>query len=234
VPVRVSCPHCRTPCLVAEQHQGVPLKCGRCGRTFTMRADPKATMRIEAPVLRVRLDLGAAASSRQGNEDSYLVQRLVCCNLEERHELAVLMVANGSQVISAAAAALAPLLDKLLSGGGKEAADTAETLAGACKTLCSAAAIAVIHDGRVALSGVGKCPVYHYSGGRLNRLKGDPLYLAAGDWLFLACKGQPAAFDAATLQAEIAAAHSSAVDLAQRLVQRAGEDTCTVVVARGV
>lgn len=190
-------------------------------------------MRIEAPARRVRLDIGAAASARPGNEDSYLVQRLVCCNLEERHELAVLVVAAGSGVISAVAAALAPLLDKLLSAANKDAAAAAEILSTACKSLTSAAASAVICDGRIAMSCMGACSIYHHSGGRLTRLKGEPLQLAAGDWLLLACREPPLSLDAAALQAEIAVASSSAVELAQRLAQRAGHDTCTVVVVRG-
>lgn len=227
MPVRVSCPHCRTPCLVAEQHLGVPVKCGRCGRTFTTRANSATTT---PPA---RLDLGAAASSRRrrgGQDDHFLVQRLVCCNLEERHELAVVMVANGSQVIPPIAAALAPLLGNVLNGSVKDIAAAAESLAAACKNASSTAAGAVIWNGQVSIGGVGDCPIYHQSGGRMTRLTGGPMKLAAGDWIVLTFS---VLLDEKALQNEIAKAPSSADELAQRLVERDGTDNCTVVVVRG-
>jgi predicted Zn finger-like uncharacterized protein len=233
VPVRVSCPHCRTPCLVAEQHLGVPVKCGRCGHTFTTRADPKATMRLEAPPPVVRLDIGAATSPRHGRErkeDRFLVQHLVRCNLHERHELAALVVADGGRVIPAAVAALAPLLGEVHNGTSKNVPHAAETIAAACQTLSATLAVAVIWNGQVSIGGVGDCPIYHQSGGRLTRLRRGPLKLAAGDWLVIACDDP---LDEAVLQTEIAVTRSSAVELAQRLVERSGSDNGTVVAVRG-
>ncbi|MGH7173490.1 MAG: hypothetical protein ACRELG_24675 [Gemmataceae bacterium] len=233
MPVRVSCPHCRMPCLVAEQHLGVPVKCGRCGRTFTTRGDPKATMRLEAAAPPARLDIGAATAPKRGRErkeDRFLVQHLIRCNLEERHELAVLVVADGSRVIPAAAAALAPLFGNFLNGASNDVVSAAETLAAACKTVDSTVALAVIWNGQGAIGGVGDCPIYHQSGGRMTRPKRGPLKLAAGDWLVLACDFP---LDEAALQTEIAAARSSASELAQLLVERSGRDNGTVVVVRG-
>jgi hypothetical protein len=37
MPVRAHCPHCITPCQVAEQYLGVPIKCAKCGQTFTVQ-----------------------------------------------------------------------------------------------------------------------------------------------------------------------------------------------------
>lgn len=231
MPVRVCCPHCRTFCLVAEQHRGVPLKCGRCGGTFTTRADPKATMACAASAPRVRLDIGAAGSSpssRQGSEDIFLVQHLVYCNLEERHELAVLAATDRNPTISALSAALAPLLDKIVTvASNNNPAAAVETLVGACKDLASTLALAVIWDGLVSMRRIGTGSIYHQSGGRLNRLTGDRCQLAAGDWLILAASPHP--FPANTLQAEIAAACSDAVELAQRLSERAGGEGCTFI-----
>jgi hypothetical protein len=232
VPVRVSCPHCRTPCLVAEQHRGVPVKCGRCGRMFTTRAESTAAAHGDAPAPLVRLDIGAATSpgrTRQYQGNRFLVQHLVSCNPDERHELAVL-VAAGGEVIPAAATALAPLLGNFLNGTSKDTASIAETLAAACKDRSSTVAIAVIWDGRVSIAGIGDCPIYHQSGGRLIRLRRDALKLVAGDWLLIACD---IPLDEATLQTEIAAARASAVELAQRLIERAGGDNGTVVAVRG-
>jgi hypothetical protein len=219
---------------VAEQHCGVPVKCGHCGGTFTTRADPKATKACLAPATPLRLDIGAARSprpSRQGNEDSFLAQHLIYCNLEERHDVAVLAAADGRRVISAVAAALVPPLDEILNGAVKDAAGLAETLATACRDLTSTAAIAVIWDGFVSTSRIGDGSIYHQNGGRLNRPTSDRFRLAAGDWLVLSC-GRPNTLIDDALQAEMAAAPSSALELAERLVERAGD--CTFVVGRGI
>lgn len=227
--VRVRCPHCRTPCMVAEQHLGVPVKCGRCGRTFTARAEV-----APAPL---RLDIGTAstaARARAGTEDRFLVHHLVYCNLEERRELAVLAAA-GAPAIAAVPAALTPLLAALLNGASQDAAKAAAELTALYNNSSSPAAIAVIWDGRLSLGGLGDWPIYHHNGGRLTRLGRGPRKLAVGDWLILACDG-PQALDEAALQAQLAAANPSAVELAQGLLQRlnkiGGRDTGSIVVVR--
>ena len=159
------------------------------------------------------------------------MQRLVCCNLDERHELAVLVVADGSRVIPAAVATLTPLLGNVLNGTSKTPANAVETIATACKNAGAAvAAIAVIWDGQISLDGVGDFPIYHHSGGRLTRLRRGSLKLATGDWLVLACAALP---DEGVVQAEIAAARSSAVELAQRLAERAGSNDSPIILVRG-
>ena len=180
-------------------------------------------MRLEAPAPPVRLDIGAAALPRQGR---FLVQHLVRGNLNDRHELAALVVSDGSGAIPVAAAALAPLLGNVLNGTSKNVPGIADTLVAACKNVTSTAAIAVIWNGEVSMDGVGGCPIYHHSGGRLTRLRRGALKLAVRDWLVLACA---APFDEATLQREIAAVRSSAVELAQRLAAQVGNGPVVVV-----
>ncbi len=222
MPVRVSCPHCRTPCLVAEQHLGVPVKCGRCARTFTTRADSS-----------IRLDIGVAVSPGGAcQEDSFLVHHLVCCNLEERHELAVLGIAGGR--IDTMNAALTPLLNSFLGGPSKDAARVSEAIA-ACKGIDATAAVVVVWDGQVHIGQVGECRVSHQCAGQLVQITRDPLKLAAGDWLMVASASLHTHMDTAALQDEIAKATSSADQLAQQLAERAsqrGSDNCTVVTVR--
>jgi hypothetical protein len=221
---------------VAEQHCGTPVKCAHCGGTFTTRADPKATQACLTPATPFRLDIGGARSprsSRPGNEDSLLVQHLIYCNLEERHELAVLAAADGDRAIAAVAAGLTSLLEEILNGTGKDAIGIAEILAAACKDLTSSLVLAVIRNGWVSMSGIGDGSIYHHNGGRLNRPTCDRFQLASGDWLVLACGSANPSLDDA-LQAEMAAAPSSALELAEHLVERSGGDPCTFVVARGI
>src|SRR5579871_745262 len=105
VSVRVNCPHCQAPCLVAEQHLGRAVRCGRCGRSFTTRAEAEAVTRIDTTV---RLDIGAASAPGSEPAPGFVVQHAVCCNLDKRQEIAVLIVAEES-VLPTAGAALMPL-----------------------------------------------------------------------------------------------------------------------------
>ncbi len=208
--VRVSCPHCQTPCVVSEQHLGVLVQCGRCGRTFTTRADPTTpappTGLAEAPV---RLDIGAATSPgrvRERNEDSFLVQHLMWSNLDEAHELAVLVVADGmggaaagdrasGLVIRTAGAVLAPMLSNVLSGTFADVAGAAAAVAAALreanravwnaaqqdagrKGMGATAAVAVVWDGQVHIGHVGDCRVYQQRAGRLTQITRDQTLVA--------------------------------------------------------
>jgi serine/threonine protein phosphatase PrpC len=154
VPVRVSCPHCRTPCLVADRHLGVPVQCGRCSRSFTTRADPAPSpppqeedrVRGQA-TLPIRLDLGAATSPgrvRDRNEDSLLLQYLAYCNLDVWHELAVLVVADGmggaaagekasGLVIRSIGTALTPLLTQILNDANMDSTNMATAVTAALR-----------------------------------------------------------------------------------------------------
>ncbi|HEY7426156.1 MAG TPA: PP2C family serine/threonine-protein phosphatase [Gemmataceae bacterium] len=224
MPVRVSCPHCRAPCLVAEQHLGVPVQCGRCARTFTTRADPTAARTPATPAEPplVHLDIGGATSPgevRRSNEDSFLVQQLSWCNLDGWHELAALAIANDT---GGAAAVLAPLLSKALNGVAQNAAGVPEAIAVALR---EANAVVMIWDGHVHIGHTGNCRVYHQRAGRLVQI-GHQLKLAVGDWLIVACGD----LDAAALQAEITKTSSSALHRVQQLVERCGQ---TVIAVRG-
>jgi hypothetical protein len=188
---------------VAEQHLGVPVKCGRCGRSFTTRVDTSLQP--------VRLDIGAASTRR------FLAHHLVYWNLDERHELAVLVLADGPG-LGDAAAALAPLLASFLNGTSQDTAGTTQCIAAACKNQ-NTAAIAIICDGLVSIGGVGECPIYHQRGSRLMRLQRDPVKLAAGDWLVLASADSQHPLDESALQREIVAATPSAEALAEHLSQ---------------
>jgi hypothetical protein len=207
--------------MVAEQYLGVPVKCGRCGRSFTTRAD--------APPQPVRLDLGSASSAGRvggGVETGFFSQHLVFYHLDERHELAVLVLV-GTQRFGAAVA-LAPLLSNFIAGAKPDPESVAGSIAAACKTLNAPAAIAIIWDGQVSNGGVGDCPIFHQSGGRLARLRGETVRLTGGDWLVLVGNGSHAPLDEIALQREIAGASPSAAALAERLVQP-GDSTILAV-----
>jgi len=208
VPVRVNCPHCRTPCLVAEHHLGVPVNCGRCARSFTTAAPPL-----------VSLDIGAAASAsgdRPRDELCFLVRRLSWCNLDEPHELAVVVIANG-KALRTAGTALTPMLNM-------EAAASPEALTSTCKALSPTAAAFVIRDGEVQIVNAGGCPLYHHRAGRLAQVT-PPLKLAAGDWLLVS----PKELNSPGVQTEISKSASSAVDLAQRLAELSPDQIAVAV-----
>ncbi len=209
MPVRVRCPHCGTPCAVAEQHLGVPVKCGRCAKSFTTRADPNAKTRVEVPASAMRLELGAATSPgrvRERNEDSFLVQHLVCCNLDAWRELAVLVVADGmggaaggdrasGLVIRTVAAKLTSFISEILNGESKEAGAVADAVADALresnrivwhtaqreaayKGMGATAAVAVVWGEEVSIGHVGDCRVYHEHGGKLSQVTRDQTLVA--------------------------------------------------------
>jgi serine/threonine protein phosphatase PrpC len=139
VPVRVHCPHCITPCQVADQHLGVPVQCYKCGEKFTARpvttaalpkTDPSEEMLPGPP----RLDIGHATTTgkvRKRNEDSFLVKHSAWFNLDQHHEIALLAVADGmggyeagdqasGMTIRSFGSSLSPLLDGALSGQFKD------------------------------------------------------------------------------------------------------------------
>ncbi len=207
MPVRVTCPSCQTPCLVAEQHLAVVVRCGRCRHSFTPRNLPQTA---ESPFATrtgpPRLDIGSATSTgrvRSRNEDSFLVQHLVWSTLDECHEVALLVVADGMGgheaghrasgiVIRAIGSALAPLLGGVLSGQFAEATSKtlAETIVAAmreanravyraansepgCKGMGATVTVALIWNGRVLLGHVGDCRTYHLHGKTLTRVTRD-------------------------------------------------------------
>jgi protein phosphatase len=145
LPVQVYCPHCITPCLVAEQYLSVPVQCHKCREAFTARPVPPTGLPRTDPVpsssTSCRLDIGSASSCgrvRERNEDSLFVQQLTWIAQDQSHEIALIVVADGMGgyaagdqasrlVIRTMGSVLAPLLTGALNGQFKDA--TAPTLA---------------------------------------------------------------------------------------------------------
>jgi protein phosphatase len=103
VPVRAHCPHCITPCQVAEQNLGAPVRCHKCGQTFTVHptalaSKPPTTEPIPQTAGTLRLDVAGVTSigrERSRNEDSFLVQHLTWSDRNDNHQLALVIVADG-------------------------------------------------------------------------------------------------------------------------------------------
>lgn len=143
MPVQIYCPHCTTPCLVADEHLGNPVRCYQCQRTFTPAptALPRTEPAGQASNLSShkgppRLDIGCATSAghvRKNNEDSLLILHQAWSNLGLRHELALLAVADGmggaesgeeasGLTIRTLGSTLTPLLTGALNGQFKDPA----------------------------------------------------------------------------------------------------------------
>jgi protein phosphatase len=211
MPLRIDCPHCKGPCLVAEQHVTAPVTCGWCSRPFTAQTPAAAPAAFAAPGRVQRLDIGSATSSgriRDRNEDSFLVQHLVWSNLDERHEIALLALADGmggyeaghrasGMVIRTVGSVLTPLLGAALSGLNTSTAlsKSAETIDRAlreanaailgqaksdpgCKGMGATAEVVLIWDGRAQIGHVGDCRVYHHRDGRLTQVTRDQTLVA--------------------------------------------------------
>lgn len=282
--VRVQCPHCSSLCQIDEQHLGSMLKCGKCGQTFTTRANPsaastnpphtdsastlggiKARLRgmfqslipgsksaastpteatapakvsdsdeevfldLDGPGMAAlkgpapgsqpatspsstaafRLDIGSATSVgrvRKRNEDSFLVQQLSWSNLDQRSDLALVVVADGmggyaagdqasGLLIQVAGTALAPLLLNALNGQGISPTTAEENLREAiksanrtiyqksqsdpnCRGMGSTVAVVLVWDGQVMIEHVGDCRVYHMGSDKLTQVTRDQTLVA--------------------------------------------------------
>jgi protein phosphatase len=189
---------------VAEQHLGVPVQCGQCGRPLVAR--PPAPSGTGAPL---RLDVGAATSAgrvRRRNEDSYLLQHLAWSARDGRRDSALLVVADGmggheagdrasGLVIRELGTALAGLLAGGLGGPLPDAPVLLETLVSAlqdvnravyrlaqtepgCKGMGATAAAVLVWDDQALIAHVGDCRVYHQRGGRLAQVTRDQTVVA--------------------------------------------------------
>ncbi len=203
MPVRVACPHCLTPCLLAEQHLGVPVKCGQCGKAFAARPAP--------PPAAPRLEVGCATSPgrvRRRNEDSFLAQHLTWSSGGERRELALVVVADGmggnaagdrasGLAVRALGDALRHLFDEVrrqpfqeanvpaltgtLDAALKDANDAVYQAAqadAACKGMGATAAVVVACAGVALVGHVGDCRVYHQRAGKLAQVTRDQTLVA--------------------------------------------------------
>lgn len=160
--------------------------------------------RPEAAPEPCRLVLGSASSRgrvRDRNEDSLLVQHCAWSNLDQRHDVAFVVIADGmgghqagdrasGLVLRAMAGVLPPLLSAALRGEDPEPVALAEALdAGlqeanrvvqqaakddpACKDMGSTAVALLLWDGQAIISLVGDCRVYHWRGGLLTQVTRD-------------------------------------------------------------
>jgi protein phosphatase len=158
-----------------------------------------------------RLDVGSATSTgrvRPRNEDSFLVQHLAWSNLDERHDVAVLVVADGmgghaagdqasGLVVRTAGSVLAPLLAAALGGQYREMPDASlkDTIGyalreanravwqkgqndAACKGMGATVALVVVWDGQIRIGHVGDCRVYLQHAGRLTQVTRDQTLVA--------------------------------------------------------
>ncbi|MGH7174197.1 MAG: hypothetical protein ACRELG_28340 [Gemmataceae bacterium] len=82
MPIRAHCPHCITPCQVAERNLGVPVKCHKCSQTFTVQptvltSKPPNTEPIPRTAGALRLDIAGVTSigrertRKKGGRDSF-------------------------------------------------------------------------------------------------------------------------------------------------------------------
>lgn len=208
--VRVYCPHCMSVGLVQEQHLSVPVQCHRCKQLYTVR--PAATgesSQSHPPPAQggpCRLDIGSASSRgrvRDRNEDSLFVQQLSWISSDQRHEIALIVVADGmgghaagdrasGLVIRTMGTVLAPLLNGALNGKFKDATapDLVETIDyaikeanravyraahrdPACKGMGATVAALLVWDGEALIGHVGDCRVYLQRSGKLTQLTRD-------------------------------------------------------------
>ncbi len=215
MPIRVYCPHCITPCQVAEQHLGGPVQCYKCKQPFTVRPADAGAMPKTNPVAQrggpCRLDIGATSSTghvRERNEDSLFVQQLSWISSDLRHEIALIVVADGMGgyaagdrasclVIRTMGTVLAPLLNGALNGKFKDASapDLVQTIEYAiqeanrtvyraakndasCKGMGATVAAVLVWDGQALIGHVGDCRVYHQRSGRLTQITRDQTLVA--------------------------------------------------------
>jgi protein phosphatase len=156
-----------------------------------------------------RLEVAGATSVgrvRSRNEDSFLIEQLSWSNLDRRHDLALVVVADGmggyaagdqasGLLIQAAGAALTPLLLNRLKGQELSPAAAAENLAEAIRSanraiyqraqadpatrgMGATVAAALIWDGQVAIGHVGDCRVYHLGAAKLTQVTRDQTLVA--------------------------------------------------------
>lgn len=158
-----------------------------------------------------RLLIGSATTRgrvRDRNEDSVLVQQCSWSSLDQRHDVALIVVADGmgghqagdrasGLVIRALGNVLAPLLTGALNEQSSRAApfDPSEVLQGglieanrlvremsqrnpAWKGMGSTAVALLIWDGEAYIRLVGDCRVYHWRGGKLTQVTRDQTLVA--------------------------------------------------------
>jgi serine/threonine protein phosphatase PrpC len=155
-----------------------------------------------------RLVVGSATTRgkvRDRNEDSVLVQQCSWSNLDQRHDVALIVVADGmgghqagdrasSLVLRALGKVLAPLVTTALHEQALPS-DPSEVLEGglieanrlvretsqrnpAWKGMGSTAVVLLIWDAKAYIRLVGDCRVYHWRGGKLTQVTRDQTLVA--------------------------------------------------------
>jgi serine/threonine protein phosphatase PrpC len=157
-----------------------------------------------------RLVVGSAITRgrvRDHNEDSLLVQQFSWSNVEERHDVALIVVADGmgghaagdrasGLVVRVMGGVLMPLVTAAMTRRMPQAPDNAaEALERglleanrlvrqiaqentACKGMGSTAVALLIWDGRAIIRLVGDCRVHHWRGGKLTQVTRDQTLVA--------------------------------------------------------
>ncbi len=157
-----------------------------------------------------RLDVGSSSScgmARTRNEDSCLVVQLASSNLDQRRDVALVVLADGMGgyeagdqasglairlIGSALLGQVAPVL--AVHGHEKPPAALADAIATAirvanravheqgqkpgCKGMGATAAVVVVWEGQVLIGHVGDCRVYHGTGGKLRQVTKDQTLVA--------------------------------------------------------
>jgi protein phosphatase len=158
----------------------------------------------------LRFDIGCATSSgrtRSRNEDSYLVQQLSWCNLDQQHHIALIVVADGmggyeagdrasGLVIRTVAEGLTGLLARALATPkAPEAGESADAIEKALKQanrvivqqertdpkskgMGATAVVVLAWDDVVQIGHVGDCRVYHQRGPKLTQVTRDQTLVA--------------------------------------------------------
>jgi protein phosphatase len=176
---------------------------------------PAPALKTPAPVPMAsspcRLAIGSASSRglvRERNEDSLLVEQLTWINQDQRHEIALVVVADGmgghhagdrasGLVIRTLGELLAPLLSEALNGQFQNAAAAGVTdrLAqafaetnqlvyrrakedAAYRGMGATAVAVLVWDGQAFINHAGDCRVYHHRAGLLTQVTRDQTLVA--------------------------------------------------------
>jgi protein phosphatase len=171
-----------------------------------LTSKPPTTEPIPQTAGALRLDIAGVTSvgrQRSRNEDSFLVQHLTWSDLNQNHQLALVIVADGMGghaggdqaarlTLRTVGSILAPLLTGALSSQQREVtrAALADSVQAALKEanrvvhqvassdrrlkgMGATAAVVVIWNGRVVVGHVGDCRVYHQHAGQLRQVTRD-------------------------------------------------------------
>lgn len=173
------------------------------------RSTVAVTLNAPATAAIYRLEVGGATSVgkvRSRNEDSFLIQQLSWSNQDRRHDLALIVVADGmggyaagdqasGLLIQAVANQLTPLIQNALAGNEAAPQALADAINDSikvgnrtifqkaqadstCKGMGSTVAVVLVWDGRVLIGHIGDCRVYHLGTDQLVQVTRDQTLVA--------------------------------------------------------